>query len=142
MVLNTVQSSELPTIDMSGIHTHLEAHKWTSKLRLGTQTTVWFTLQRHTELSAAAQTHRDIYCYLFAQSNLIYLKDKGSGTLRLLKLLLKLQLFTLKPQQKSEPPPCTYFKMTSRRLVKKFLHCQSHLSLASRVEEKGGKKEE
>lgn len=28
------------------------------------KTQAWFTLQRHTELSSAAQTHRDIYWYL------------------------------------------------------------------------------
>lgn len=102
----------------AGIHLHLEAHQWTSKLRLQTQKTAWFTLQRHTQLSSAAQTHRDIYWYLncLLRATCFIWRIRALAH-RLLKLLLKLQQFTLKPQHKSAPLPCIYFKLTSGRLT-------------------------
>lgn len=74
--------------------------------------------ETHRAQFSSPNTQRHLLVFkLFAESNLIFLKDKGSGIPTLLKLLQKLQLFTPTPQQKSAPPPCTYFKMTSRRLT-------------------------
>lgn len=124
MVFNTAQLSKLPTIDVPVQTARLSSYSSafrSPEMNIKTEarnpdSCLVHSAETHRAQFSSSNTLRHLLVFkLFAQSNLIYLKDNGSGTFRLLKLLLKLQQFTLKAQQKSALPPCTYFKMTKRR---------------------------